>query len=150
MSGILTAFLGGSGFREALNTTLTIGTATAGAGLNVRGFSSLALGGYIPTTFGSLGSATLSDGKTSVSVYDERDTSTPLYTAVVAISGFASNPGQGYLYDVTSNGVTKVGLVATGYSYTSGRATWTWEAPTTVNLFGFLTSGSTSLVIRIT
>lgn len=149
MSGILTAFLGG-GALVALNTTLTIGTATAGAGLNVRGFSSRVLPAYSPTTFGSLGSATLSDGRTCVSVYDDRDTVTPLYAPVLSISGFASNPGQGYLYDVTSNGITKLGSNASAYTYSSGTATWEWQGITTAVLFGFGLSGSTSLVIRIT
>ena len=60
MAGMMTAILGAGGPREALSTTLTIGTATAGAGLNLRGFSSAVILGYTPTTFGSLTLATLS------------------------------------------------------------------------------------------
>jgi hypothetical protein len=133
----------------ALSTTLTIGTATAGAGLNLRGFTSIVLASYAPTTFGSLASATLTDGKTCTQCYDDRDTTTPMYIAVFSISGFSSDPGQGYLYDVTANGVTKLGSLATFYSYSAGRAMWNWEAPTTINLFGFAVSGTTPLVIRI-
>ncbi len=149
MAGMMMAMLGGGGALVALNTTLTIGTATAAAGVSVRGFSSLALPAYSPTTFGSLGSATLSDGRTCVSVYDDRDINIPTYAPVLSISGFASDPGQGYLYDVTSNGITKLGSNASAYFYSSGRATWEWEGITTAVLFGFGLSGSTSLVIRI-
>lgn len=150
MAGMMTAILGAGGPREALSTTLTIGTATAAAGVSVRGFSSVALVGYTPTTFGSLTLATLSDGKTCVSVYDDRDNNSPLYAAVLSINGFSSDPGRGYLYDVTANGVTRLSSAATTYSYSGGRAIWEWEDVTTAFLFGFATSGSTSVVIRIT
>ena len=132
-----------------LTTTLTIGTATAGAGLNLRGFTSAVIGGYSPTTFGSLTSAAVTGGRTCVSVYDDRDTTTPAYSAVLSISGFGADPGQSYLYDVTANGVTKLGSAATAYSYTAGRAIWEWEDTVVGVLFGFATSGSTTLTIRV-
>jgi hypothetical protein len=139
-----------SGPFTALSTTLTIGTANGGVLINTRGFSSVALAGFTPTTFGSLTSATLTDGKTSASCYDYRDVNGSSFIAVVRISGFASDPGTTYLYDVTSNSVTKTQATATLYSYSAGTALWQWEDTTIASLFGFATSGSTSLVIRLT
>ena len=134
----------------ALSTTLTIGTSTAGAGLNIRGFSSAVMAGYTPTTFGSLTSATLTDGKTCTQCMDMRDTGTPQYDAVLTITGFSSDPSVNYLYDVTANGVTKVATdPAITYSYLAGKAVWDWSGSTTAPLFGIAVSGSTPLVIRI-
>lgn len=138
------------GFTTGLSTTLTIGTASAGGGQSLRGFTSTIIVGYTPTTFGSLASAAITGGKTCASCYDDRDTGASLYAAVLRISGFASNPGRTYLYDVTANGVTRTEPTATAYSYVAGVALWEWEDVTTAFLFGFATSGSTSLVIRLT
>ena len=134
----------------ALSTTLTIGTATAGAGLNLRGFTSIVLASYAPTTFGSLASATLTDGKTCTQCYDSRDTGTPQYDAVLTITGFSSDPTANYLYDVTANGITKLTTDAGfSYSYAAGKAIWSWGGSTTAPLFGIAVSGTTPLVIRI-
>jgi len=140
---------GGGSPTTVLSTTLTIGTATAGAGQNLRGFTSTVIAGYIPTTFGSLASAAVTGGRTCTACYDDRDTGIPEYSAVLKISGFASDPGRTYLYDVTANGVTKTETTATLYSYSAGTALWEWTNTTTAVLFGFLTSGTTPLVIRI-
>jgi hypothetical protein len=139
-----------SGPTTALSTTLTIGTANGGTLINTRGFSSIALGGFTPTTFGSLASATLTGGKTCGSCYDYRDVNGSLYSAIVRISGFSTDPGTTYLYDVTANSVTRTQATATLYSYSAGTALWEWEDVTTAFLFGFAPSGSTSLVIRLT
>lgn len=140
MSGIMMALLGSDGSSVTLNTTLTIGTAIVG-GIAYRGFASGA------TSFGSLGSASTSDGYTVVSVYDYRDNSTPEYIAVCAISGFGTDPGQAYLYDVTANGTTKTGSTA-AYTYSTGTAIWEWADSTTAPLFGFGTSGTTTLIVK--
>lgn len=52
----------------------------------------------------------------------------------------ASDPGATWLTSVTCNGVTRLGSAATTYSYSSGKATWTWSGAT----FGFsaLTDGT--------
>jgi hypothetical protein len=150
VSGIFLAAAGGN-VRTALNTTLTIGTASLGIGLNLRGFTSTVIFGYTPTTFGSLTSATLIDSKTCVSCYDDRNVPGSIFSAIVRISGFgATDPGRSYLYDVTANGVTKTEPTATFYSFSSGTALWQWEGATTASLFGFNTSGTTPLVIQIT
>lgn len=133
---------------EILNTTLTIGTSSVVAGYTARGFNSAAAAAYTPTTWGSLTSASTSDGYTVVSVYDDRDTTSPAYAAVVSISGFGADPGQSYLYNVTANSVTKTGASATAYSYSGGRAIWSWEDTTTAPLFGFGTSGTTTLIVK--
>jgi hypothetical protein len=142
---------GGGSPTTVLSTTLTIGTAASGTiGVNLRGFTSTAILGYTPTTFGSLASATLTTGRTCISVYDDRDIGIPEYSAVLKISGFASDPGRTYLYDVTANSVTKTEATATLYSYSAGTALWEWTNTTTAVLFGFATSGTTPLVIRLT
>jgi hypothetical protein len=150
MTAILNMLAGSGGaLTTALSTTLTIGTATAGAGLNLRGFTSTAILGYTPTTFGSLASAAVTGGRTCISVYDSRDTGSPEYSAVLRISGFSTDPSRGYLYDVTANSTTKTEATVSTYTYISGTAIWEWTDTTTAVLFGFLTSGTTPLTIRI-
>jgi hypothetical protein len=151
MTAILNMLVGsGGGLTTVLNTTLTIGTATAGAGLNLRGFTSTAVGGgYSPSVFGSLASATVSGGRTCTICYDDRDVPGSLYSANLSISGFGSDPGQSYLYDVTANSITKTGSTASGYFYTAGTASWSWDDTVVGVLFGFNTSGTTPLVIRV-
>jgi len=140
----------GGGSTTALSTTLTIGTANGGSLINTRGFSSVVIPTFTPTTFGSLASATLTTGKTCGSCYDYRDINGSSFIAYVRISGFASDPGRTYLYDVTANSVTKTQASATLYSYSAGTALWQWEDTTIASLFGFATSGTTPLVIRLT
>lgn len=148
MSGIMMALLGTTGGpTEILNTTLTIGT-SVGGGIGYRGFNSSAMAGNSPTTWGSLTSASTSDGYTVISVYDYRDTSTPEYIAVISISGFGADPGQSYLYSVTANSVTNLGVDATAYTYSTGTAIWEWGAGTMTYLFGFNTSGTTTLIVN--
>jgi len=150
MTAILNMLIGGGGgLTTALSTTLTIGTATADAGVNLRGFTSEVQSSYTPTTFGSLASATVSGGRTCIICFDDRDLPTSAYSANLSITGFGADPGQSYLHDVTANGVTKTGSSATFYNYSAGRALWAWEDSTTAVLFGFGTSGTTPLVIRI-
>ncbi|MEX8520023.1 MAG: hypothetical protein AB3X44_16050 [Leptothrix sp. (in: b-proteobacteria)] len=108
-----------------INTTMTSGNSSVGG--TFRGFKTTG-----SPTFGSITSNLLSDGKTITDFYDE----TVAPDAVLAISGFTSNPGQAYFTTAKGNATTKTSASAT-YGYAAGVATWTW-----LSNFGFPTSGS--------
>lgn len=58
----------------------------------------------------------------------------------VRVSGFSSDPGKNWLTSVTCNSVTNSGAAA-GYSYTSGIASWSWNA-----LFGFFPKSNGTVI----
>ncbi len=94
-------------------------TMVAGEGTNVHG--AVIEIGYAPG-FGSLSPAVLGDGKTVVTLDDVTTT----VTRQIQISGFSADPGIGYLYSLTGNGLTLLGASAT-YSYSGGLAGWEWS-----------------------
>jgi hypothetical protein len=124
MSGILCAMVGGVA-GVSINTTMTAGNSSTGG--TFRGFKTTG-----SPTFGSITSNLMSDGRTITDFYDE----TVAPDAVLAISGFSSDPGQSYFTTATGNATSK-SAVSASYGYAAGVATWTW-----LSNFGFPTSGS--------
>ena len=137
MTGILAStpmmLVGDTGTDSA---TMTIGSYYA-APVTYYGYSD---GTYNPAghSFGSL-SLTLQDGKVVKSFISAFYTT---YTSTLYISGFSSDPGQSYLYSVTSNGTTKTGAAASTYTYSGGVAYWTWT------VFNIGTTGTTTVTVR--
>ena len=103
--------------------------------------------GFFGAVYGQTASpATTSNGKTYQSF---NETVTCVWGpcgapyAQVSISGFTSNPGQGWLVSATALGVTKFGNAASFvYAPSTGTASWGWHS-----LFGFGTSGTTTVAI---
>ena len=125
MSGILCAVVGMGQANATINTTMTAGNSSTGG--TFRGFKTTG-----SPVFGSITSNLMSDGKTITDFYDE----TVAPDAVLAISGFSSDPGQSYFTTAVGNVTSKSSASAT-YGYAAGVATWTW-----LSTFGFPTSGS--------
>lgn len=93
------------------------------------------------TNLGSGTNLTSPDGHTLNSLVDTTQTD-GVDGATFSISGFTSDPGQGYFGSLTANGNTQNASAAT-YSYSSGVATWVWNlSGSTANMFGFV-SGDT-------
>jgi hypothetical protein len=90
-------------------------------------------------TFGSMTPATTPYGRTYLILADEYWQGTTYSFSMLSVTGFASDPGQGWLDSVTALGVTRTGLGAWGYTYNNGSATWQWNA----GPFGFTGSGTT-------
>lgn len=142
MSGIFLAAAGGSGRTEVYNGTITCGLNIYGSGQTGRGLITT----EVPS-FGSRSPTTLTTGKGLGDLYDYRDVSAPYFASVISITGFTTDPGASYLYNVTVGGVTKLASIAL-YSYGAGAAYWTWEVGSALGLFGMPTSGTVSAVIR--
>lgn len=142
MSGIFLAATGGGGRTEVYNGTITCGLNIYGSGQSGRGLITT----EVPS-FGSRSPTTLTTGKGLGDLYDYRDIGAPYFASVIAITGFTTDPGASYLYDVTVGGVTKLASTAL-YGYSAGTAYWTWEVGAAINLFGMPTSGTVAVVIR--
>jgi hypothetical protein len=102
--------------------------------------STSVLEGYASVTglsFGSYSPSTLTGGKTVAEVFDRTVAGSPMGcptpSVVLAISGFTSSPGSSWVTSITCNSV-KLTTPGIGFSYSSGLATWTWNASTP---FGF-------------
>ena len=111
------------------------GMCAGGQPVTATGFESGAFGSYTPDT--------LTGGKTIFELFDRHAVGTgcPPNVGAIMISGFASDPGSAWLSSVTCGSVTNAGSSA-GYSFSSGRASWSWTT-----LFGFPTSGNVSCTI---
>lgn len=92
--------------------------------LDVGYSSSGPMGSYSPTG--------LTGGKTLSSILDSLGTRCHISNSALAVSGFSSNPGQGWLSSIECGGITRSGSSATS-TYNSGTALWRWGT-----LFGFL------------
>lgn len=107
------------------------GTLTVGAHSQCTVLPSLeTLYGYSSSGFGSYSPTGLTGGDTVVDIFDIFSTfgaCAASAASLVAVSGFSSNPGSGWLTSVTCNGVLNNGSSAT-YSYVSstGTASWSW------------------------
>jgi len=98
--------------------------------------------GYSNGNGGSMSPITFSTGQTVTDWYDTSGTTTSL-----AISGFSSDPTQnGFFTTATYNGTSKTAASATGYSYSAGKAIWTWNG----SLFGFGSNVGVSKAYSIT
>ena len=85
--------------------------------------------------FGSLSPEILSGGKT-VTMFDDASDA----QSIVNVSGFSSDPGQGWLISASATGVTLNGSAAT-YGYSNGTASWHWFG----SGFNFAASGPTTV-----
>tara|TARA_R110000868_G_C10761954_1_gene753973 strand:+ start:147 stop:653 length:507 start_codon:yes stop_codon:yes gene_type:complete len=99
--------------------------------------------GYINGVFGSMSSATLSDGKTLITLVDDDDGSNPI-AGIMEISGFSSDPLTNYFSTVVVGGVSLASSAA-AYSYLAGVARWDWFG---AGAFGLDGSGSSTVVIN--
>lgn len=133
MSGIFLAAIAG-GNSIIYNGTITCGSAVIG-GFTFKGFYP----GLIVAS--SISPSTLTTGYAIDKIYDATG---PSNFSSISLSGFGStDPLQGYITDVTVNGVTKTSSSASGYSFSSGIATWTWAFT-----WGIPISGTTPAIIR--
>jgi hypothetical protein len=111
--------------------TITEGIRVVRGGTTWRGF----LAGSGGT--GSISPTTMSDGRSYQEFADTNGSG--FADSIVAVGGFSSDPGQGWLGSATALGVTKTGASAS-YAYVSGTALWTWSSQ-----FGFTGSGTASV-----
>jgi hypothetical protein len=122
-----------SGCLTLMATTKTLplynGTITQGnsPGNAVGMSTSFSIGSCSPTT---------AQGLTIVEWCDVTATTSGL----LSISGFGADPGQSFFTSCTAHGTTKTSASVSTYSYSAGRANWSWVPST----FGFATSGTTS------
>jgi hypothetical protein len=126
-------------FTEAWSGTTDSPTMTEGTYTHYAlGYGVTTAKGFDAGLIGSMSPTKTSDGLTYTTVDDFQGP----YIAEgdVILSGFTSDPGQGWLGSVTAVGVTKTAATAT-YSYSSGQATWTWSE------FGFTGSGTATVQI---
>ena len=126
-------------FTESWSGTTDSSTMTEGTRYILGGGQITTYKGFGTAFIGSMSPAKMSDGLTYYSFFDLKGTG--VAEGVVALSGFTSDPGQGWLGSATAVGVTKTAPSAT-YSYSSGVATWTWATE-----FGFTGSGTTAVKI---
>lgn len=90
--------------------------------------------GYALSGIGSLAPTVISGGLSLVSITDNyfvpsKVATQPTYqSSSIAVSGFTSDPGQGWLLSVSANSVTRTGASAS-YTYSGGIATWRWTSP---------------------
>ena len=110
------------------------------------------LSGYNPgASFGSYSPTGLAGGETVETIIDSISLSYPGCPdySELAVSGFSSNPGVGWLTSITCNGVTNPASSAT-YAYLGGgQATWQWSTlfNMTFNGTGGLLTGNVSCTI---
>ena len=77
--------------------------------------------------FGSMSPTKTSNGYTYYRFSDQAPIGSGKYNgAGLAIEGFTSDPGQGWLISATVAGTTETGAGAVNYTYISGTATWQW------------------------
>jgi hypothetical protein len=95
------------------------------------------------SSIGSLNPATTANGRTHLILADEYWQVTTYSFSMLTVTGFTSDPGQGWLDSVTALGVIRTGLGAPGYIYNNGSASWQWTA----GPFGFTGSGTTVVTI---
>ncbi|HEU5138073.1 MAG TPA: hypothetical protein VFU13_23210 [Steroidobacteraceae bacterium] len=82
--------------------------------------------------FGSATPVTSPDGLTIVAFADQPGTAKAgdvYQRTALNIKGFASDPGQNWLASVNCDGVTYQAATATSYSFSGGRAAWSWGRP---------------------
>jgi len=95
--------------------------------LNGCGVNPLTVSGYPNSLTGAYSPAGLTGGKTVVQLMELFNCPTG---TVLAIGGFTSDPGGGYLNSVTCNGITLLGSHANrGYDSPSGRVSYSWLPP---------------------
>lgn len=85
--------------------------------------------GYISGSIGSFSPTALSGNNAVYQLNDVLSSSTVI-DAQLEISGFSSEPNQGWLGNVTCNGETYNGTNASSFTYTSGTADWVWGTST--------------------
>lgn len=118
-TGTIAILLGSGGTGPyTLSSSLTAGGSGSGTGTV----------GYISGSIGSLSPDTLSGGLTVTEIGDFYSSST-LTEAVVTVSGFSTEPNQGWLGNVTCNGDTFNGAAAT-FTYSGGVGNWEWATST--------------------
>ena len=77
----------------------------------------------------SISPTTTSNGYTYTQLYDAAPVGSGVYSRTIfAVSGFTSDPGQGWLVSASVAGSTETGASA-GYNYnaTTGVGTWQWS-----------------------
>lgn len=118
------------GSQVALSATDTA-TLQLGA-YSVSGCGWLVLGYNDTLSFGSYSPTGLTGGETVTALSDINSFAGCPSTAILAVSGFASNPGVDWLTSVTCNGVTNPVSSATFEYLGGGQAQWQWS-----QIFGF-------------
>ena len=81
-------------------------------------------------TYGSISPTTTVEGLTYVLFADipaDPKKGDPYQRTGFSVSGFASDPGQGWLVSASCNGVTYNGATARNYSFSNGHAGWSWS-----------------------
>jgi hypothetical protein len=135
-------------FAATDNATLTVGRTSLTPGS--CGAAALTFSGY-PFTGGSYSPTGLTGGNTVAGVLDVtcgNIFSPPFEGFLVSelqVSGFSVDPGQLWLTSITCNGTTKSAASASGFSYSSGHATWSWS--TAFGFFGQLVGTNDSCSI---
>jgi hypothetical protein len=111
-------------------TTITVGRGGAPRYLSA-GYCTAAWSACLGS-FGSMTQATSPEGFTIIAFADHPGTikAGEVYQRTgLAIAGYASDPGQGWLSRASCGDVTYQGAAASGYSYSNGVASWTWSRP---------------------
>src|SRR5262249_52120426 len=104
-----------------LNTTDSLTLTPAALG---QGYASYR--GFVSGQYGQLSPTVLTGGMSVSAIYDSYAASI-VGGAFVSVSGFSSDPGQGWLWSVNAVGITKSGSGVRTYSYSGGTATWYWS-----------------------
>jgi len=143
MSAILNTLFAAKGRTSIYTGDLTSGTIPSGISTFYGLFD--ALGGSIsPATFTGAGT-TLTVKRT----YDLVNSTTPIYTSVIQISGFISDPGATFIS--TAQWGTGSLLSRIAYTYTAGTpnlGTWTFSLTATPN-FGLQAGAGTTQTLYI-
>ena len=121
---IVAANLAGFGApSSATFTTLYEDTPVMTAGNNDDGSE----GFNVTRGFGSMSPATTSNGYTYNSFADLAPVGSGKYNETTfVVTGFAADPGQGWLISASVNGETETGASAGNYVFSAGKASWVW------------------------
>jgi YD repeat-containing protein len=84
--------------------------------------------GYIQGSYGTITPGTTSNGKTIQILDSSYNVSTGVSWTALAVTGFSSNPGAGWLTSIAmpATGVTLTGATAI-FSYSAGVGVWEWQ-----------------------
>ena len=115
---------GGAGpSSSAAFTTIYVDYPVMTAGNNESGSE----GFNVTRGFGSMSPTTTSNGYTYNSFADLAPVGSGKYNETTfVVTGFASDPGQGWLVSAGVDGNTETGASASNYVFASGKASWVW------------------------
>lgn len=113
-------------FASSDGGTLTPGSFFASCNPSVSRIPGYFIVGYVASFEGTYSPTGLTGGRTVTEIVDLNDPDECGPTgSSLEVSGFSSNPGASWLTSITCNGIQN-SESASGYSYSSGVATWTW------------------------